>query len=47
MSKIIADISDELVRDFKKRIIDDKGKLRGEISKAVEEAIKLWLRENK
>lgn len=46
MGKIIATVPDEVERKLKKRIIDLKGKLRGEISPAVEEAIELWLEKN-
>jgi len=37
-------ISDELEREFRIRVAQKHGGERGAISKAVEEAIKLWLK---
>jgi len=43
MGKMLVDISDEVEKAFKTAVIQKYGKLRGQISKVVEEAIKLWL----
>ena len=43
MGKILAKIDDELERRFRIAILKVKGKKRGALSEAVEEAIRLWL----
>jgi len=37
-------INDELEKKFRKRVLDVYGVKKGALSKAVEEAIKLWLK---
>ena len=43
MGKILAKIDDELERRFRIAVLKVKGKRRGALSEAVEEAIRLWL----
>ena len=43
MGKMLAKIDDELERRFRIAVLKIKGKKRGAISEAVEEAIRLWL----
>lgn len=47
MGKIIATVEDELEKKFKKAVIDKYGKLRDHQSKCVEEAIRLWLKDQR
>lgn len=43
MGRIDIVISDELEREFRNEVFKDKGMKKGNISIAVEEAIKLWI----
>ena len=43
MGKILAKIDDKLEKRFRMVVLEVKGKRRGALSEAVEEAIKLWL----
>ena len=42
MAKFNVEISDELAKQFKIKVIEKYGSLRGNIDRCVEEAIKLW-----
>ena len=44
---IIASINDQLELEFRRLILEVKGKRRGAISEAVEEAIRLWVEEKR
>ncbi|MCD6488921.1 MAG: hypothetical protein J7K21_06850 [Desulfurococcales archaeon] len=43
MGKILAKIDDRLEKRFRIAVLKIKGKKRGALSEAVEEAIRLWL----
>ncbi len=43
MGRILAKIDDELEERFRITVLKVKGKKRGALSEAVEEAIRLWL----
>jgi hypothetical protein len=42
--RIVVDINDELGLQFRKKILERYGTKKGSLQKAVEEAIKLWLK---
>jgi hypothetical protein len=44
MARIVVDIDDDLNKQFRKVIIDRFGNKKGALKKAVEEAIKLWMK---
>lgn len=44
MARIVVDISDELNKEFRKAVIDRFGSEKGALRKAVEEAIKEWIK---
>ena len=45
MAKFNVEVDDELAKEFKMKIIEKYGTLRGNINKAFEEAIKSWIKE--
>lgn len=45
MGKVVFVLPDELERKFRMRIVERYGGKKGALSKAVSEAIKLWLRQ--
>ena len=47
MGVIIASIDDQLELEFRRLILEVKGKRKGAISEAVEEAIRLWVKEKR
>jgi len=44
LGKMLVSINDELEEKFRKLVAKVKGKKRGALSKAVEEAIELWIK---
>jgi len=47
MGKIVVEIDDKLEKEFRHLILDVYGTRRGALTKAVEEAIKLWIEKYK
>jgi len=47
MGKIVVEIDDELEREFRHLILDVYGSGKGALTKAVEDAIKLWIKHKK
>jgi metal-responsive CopG/Arc/MetJ family transcriptional regulator len=47
MAKFTVEIDEKLAREFRHIIIDVYGTRRGALTKAVEEAIRLWIQKNK
>ena len=47
MGRIDVLLSDELEREFREEVYKQKGMKKGNIKKAIEEAIKLWIETNK
>jgi len=45
LAKFNVEVDDELAKEFKMKIIEKYGTLRGNINKAFEEAIKSWIKE--
>ena len=47
MAKLNVEIDDELEREFRHVILDVYGSRRGALTKAVEDAIRLWIQKHK
>lgn len=47
MARINVELPDELIIEFRKNVLDRKGSLRGGVSEALTEAIKLWVDDKK
>jgi len=44
MVKVTVEVDEKIVREFKGEVVQRKGKLRGAMGKAMEEAMELWMK---